>query len=166
MIVSIIAALDEGGGIGFENQIPWHLPGDLSRFKKLTMGHHLILGRKTYQSIGKPLPGRKMIVLSRNPEYELADGQVASSLQDALEMAGDAGESEAFVIGGGELYQVALPLAERMYLTHVHTTIQADVFFPAFDSDNWLKICEQVFPGDQANPIAYTFTYLIRKISP
>jgi dihydrofolate reductase len=166
MILSIIAALDEEGGIGFNNQIPWHLPGDLGRFKKLTMGHHLILGLKTYQSIGKPLPGRMMIVLSRNPEYKLTGGLVADSLQDALRIAQDAGESEAFVIGGAEIYQLALPIADRMYLSHVHTTSQADVFFPEYDHENWLRICEQEFPADQANPIGYTFMHLIRKISP
>ncbi len=166
MILSIIAALDEEGGIGFKNQIPWHLPVDLGRFKKLTMGHHLILGRKTYQSIGKPLPGRRMIVLSRNPEYKLTGSRLAGSLQDALQIARDAGDSEVFVIGGAEIYQLALPIADRMYLSHVHTTSKADVYFPAYDADNWLKICEQEFPADQANPIGHTFRHLVRKISP
>ena len=166
MILSIIAALDEQGGIGFNNQIPWHLPDDLKRFKMLTMGHHLILGRKTYHSIGKPLPGRKMIVLSRNPDLKLDDCQVASSLKDALQIARDQGDSEVFVIGGGEIYQMALPMADKMYLTHVHITSQADTYFPEFDPDNWLKICEQTFPEDQGNPFGYTFTYLIRNISP
>jgi dihydrofolate reductase len=166
MILSIIAALDEQGGIGFQNQMPWHLPADLRRFKELTMGHHLILGRKTYQSIGSPLPGRKMIVLSRNPEYGLVGSQVVSSLEDALEAARDAGESEVFVIGGGEIYQMALPLADRMYITRVHTSSQTDVFFPAFDPDNWLKICQQTFPEDQDNPFRYTFSILVRKINP
>ena len=166
MIISIIAALDEQGGIGFENDMPWHIPGDLVRFKELTMGHHIILGRKTSQSIGKPLPGRKMIVLSRNPEFQMAESQVASSLQEALQMARDAGESESFVIGGAEIYRIALPLAEKMYLTHVHTSSQADVYFPDYDLGNWLKICEQTFPESETNPIGYTFTYLIRKIFP
>jgi dihydrofolate reductase len=164
MILSVIAALDDQGGIGIENQLPWHLPGDLSQFKKLTMGHQLILGRKTYQSIGKPLPGREMIVLSRNPDFKLEDSQVVSSWEDALQTAREAGEKEVFVIGGGEIFELALPLAERMYLTRVHTISQADAFFPEFDPDQWLKICEQTFPEDQDNPFSYTFTYLIRKI--
>ena len=166
MIISIIAALNERGGIGIDNHIPWHLPGDLSRFKKLTMGHHLILGRKTYQSIGKPLPGRKMIVLSRDPENKLEGSRVVASFEEGLNIARDAGESEAFVIGGAEIYQLALPITDRMYLTRVHTTSQADVYFPVFDPKNWLKICEQEFPGDQTDPLGYTFTYMIRKISP
>ena len=135
MILSVIAALDDQGGIGIENQLPWHLPGDLSRFKKLTMGHQLILGRKTYQAIGKPLPGREMIVLSRNPEFKLEDSQVVSSWEAALQTARETGEKEVFVIGGGEIFELALPLAERMYLTRVHTISQADAYFPEFDPD-------------------------------
>jgi dihydrofolate reductase len=166
MILSLIAALDERRGIGIGNQLPWHMPGDLRRFKMVTMGHHLILGRKTYQSIGKPLPGRKMIVLSRNPEFRLGDGQVVTTLEDALQVARDAGESEVFVSGGAEIYQQALPLVEKMYLTRIHTISKADVFFPDFDPENWLKICEQTYSEDQDNPFRYTFTYLIRKIFP
>ena len=166
MIITIIVALDERGGIGIDNHIPWHLPGDLARFKKLTMGHHLILGRKTYLSIGKPLPGRNMIVLSRDPEYELEGSRVVATFEEGLKIARDAGESEGFVIGGAEIYQLALPVTDRMYLTRVHTTSQADVYFPEFDPGNWLKICEQEFPVDQTNPLGYTFTCLIRNISP
>ena len=166
MILSIIAALDERGGIGYGNNIPWHLPGDLSQFKKLTMGHHLILGRKTYQSIGKPLPGRMMIVLSRDPELKLPESQVVSSFEEGLQIAREAGEKELFVIGGAEIYQMALPIVDRIYLTRVHMTSQADVFFPEFDPENWLKICEQDFPADQDGSPGYTFNYLIRKISP
>lgn len=165
MILSIIAALDQGRGLGFENQIPWHLPADLSRFKKLTMGHHLILGRKTYQSIGKPLPGRKMIVLSKNPDYDLEGVQVVNTFQQALQIAREAGEIESFVIGGAEIYKIALPVTDRMYLTYVHTVSQADVFFPEFEDENWLKICEQEFQADHENPIGSTYTHLIRKIS-
>ncbi|MFN2281917.1 MAG: dihydrofolate reductase, partial [Anaerolineales bacterium] len=100
MIVSLIAALDENDGIGFQNSIPWHLPSDLARFKKLTMGHHLILGRKTYLSIGKPLPGRVMIVLSRNPDFK-PDGILrVNSLSEALDLAIGRGEKEVFVVGG------------------------------------------------------------------
>jgi dihydrofolate reductase len=165
MIVSIIAALDGEGGIGYQNRMPWHLPGDLSRFKKLTMGHHLILGRKTYESIGGPLPGRKMIVLSRNPAYDLADCLLASSLEEGLDVAREAGEKEVFVIGGAEIYQIALPIADRMYLTRVHTISPADSYFPEFDLEEWLKICEQAFPADQDNPFETTLMCLIRKVS-
>lgn len=166
MILSIIAALDEEGGIGVENRMPWHLPGDLSRFKKLTMGHHLILGRKTYQSIGNPLPGRKMIVLSRDTNFTLEGSQVASSLQDGLQLARDDGENEVFVIGGAEIYQLALPIADKMYLTLVYTKSKADVFFPTYDPDVWLTVCQEEFSADQANPYGHKFKCLIRKITP
>jgi len=165
MILSIIAALDAQGGIGFQNQIPWHLPRDLVRFKNITMGHHLILGRKTYQSIGKPLPGRQMIVLTRNPEYRLEGSRLASSFEEALVMARKEGECEAFVIGGAEIYRLALPLADRMYLTHVSTVSQADVYFPAYSSDDWIEICKQGFPLDPDNPFPTTFQFFVRKIS-
>lgn len=164
MILSIIVALDEQGGMGFQNEIPWHLPGDLARFKKLTMGHILILGRKTYQSIGKPLPGREMIVLSRDPQFRLEKAAVVQSFAEALQRAADAGESEVFVIGGAEIYQLALPAADRMYLSRLHITSQADVYFPDFKPEEWETICEQDFPADQENPIPYTFTHLVRKI--
>ena len=165
MIISLIAALDEKRGLGFENQIPWHLPRDLARFKKLTMGHHLILGRKTYQSIGKPLPGREMLVLSRDPAFRLKDSQVVDRLSEALRIAREAGDGEVFVIGGGEIYSQALPLADRMYLTSVHTLSQSDTFFPEYDLKNWHLICEQDFPADAKNPYRTTFRQLIRKIS-
>lgn len=163
MILSIIAALDEQRGLGFENQLSWHLPADLARFKTITMGHYLILGRKTYQSIGKPLPGRTMLVLSRNPGFEPEEVQVVKSLPDALQIAREGGETEAFVIGGAEIYQLALPQVDRMYLTYVHTVSQADVFFPVFAAENWSKICEQRFMADPDNPLGSTFTCLIRK---
>jgi dihydrofolate reductase len=166
MILSIIVALNEQGGIGFENRMPWHLPEDLSRFKKLTMGHHLILGRKTYQSIGKPLPGRMMIVLSRDPDFSPDESQVAASLEDGLQLARDGGEKEVFVVGGAEIYELALPIADKMYLTQVHTTSRADVFFPNYDPDDWLEVCQQEFPSDQSNSFGHSFTCLIRKISP
>ena len=165
MILSVIAALDEERGLGFEGKIPWHLPRDLARFKKLTMGHHLILGRKTYQSIGRPLPGRKMLILSRDPEFRPEGSLVVDALPEALRAAQEAGESEAFLIGGGEIYSQALPLADRMYLTYVHTVCRSDTFFPEFDAEDWLTICEQEFPADSENPYRTTFRHLIRKIS-
>lgn len=164
MILSLIAALDEERGLGFENQIPWHLPRDLARFKKLTMGHHLILGRKTYQSIGKPLPGREMLVLSRDSGFRLVGAQVVDSFPEALRIVKEVGESEAFVIGGGEIYRQALPLADRMYLTYVHTVSRSDTYFPEFEDGDWLTICEQEIQADPDNPFRTTFKHLIRVI--
>lgn len=163
MMISLIAALDENDGIGIQNKIPWHLPADLARFKKLTMGHHLILGRRTFQSIGKPLPGREMIVLSRNSDYSPDGCLRASSLSEALDLARGKGEKEVFVVGGGEVYREALEFADRFYLTRVHTTVEADTRFPEWGEENWEAICTQQFPKDDRNPYGTTFSCLIRK---
>lgn len=165
MIISIIAAMDKDRGIGIDNKMPWHLPTDLKRFKRITMGHHLILGRKTFQSIGDPLPGREMIVLSRNPEYKAEGCLVCRSLDEAFQLADAAGEQEVFVVGGGEIYQEALPLADRMYLSLVDTRAEADTHFPQFERESWEVICEQDFPEDEKNSLAHTFRYIVRNPS-
>jgi dihydrofolate reductase len=165
MIISIIAALDQNRGIGIGNQIPWHLPADLKRFKRITLGHHLIMGSKTYLSIGKPLPGRQMIALSRNPEFQAGGCFKVGSLEDALEYARSAGEKEVFIAGGGEVFRDALTLADRLYLTYVETSAEADTYFPRFDEANWTVICQQVFPADDHNPLTHTFKILVRKVS-
>jgi dihydrofolate reductase len=162
MIISIIAALDRKRGIGIDNKMPWHLPIDLKRFKKITMGHHLILGRKTYQSIGGPLPGRQMIILSRNPEYDVEGCIVCGSFDEALQLADGAGEVEVFVIGGGEVYKNALPFVERLYLSFVDTIAEADTYFPELKQEDWAVICEQEFPADEKNPLQHTFRYMVR----
>ncbi len=163
MIISIIAALDEQGGIGFENQIPWHLPADLARFKKLTMGHHLILGRKTYESIGSALPGRQMIVLTRNPDFKAPDCITAPTLDGALTLAENAGENEIFIIGGAEIYRETLPLANQLYLTVVHASAEADTYFPEFEESDWSLISLEEIPADEKNLLATTFKHLARK---
>jgi len=165
MIISIIAAVDEGGGIGIKNKIPWHLPADLKRFKTITMGHHLVMGRKTYQSIGTPLPGRKMIVLSRSPDLILEECSLASSFQTALQLARDAGEKEVFIVGGAEVYSQALPLADHIYLTRVHCRQEADTYFPNLNNADWTGICSQFHPGDEKNPYPHTFIHYIRSRS-
>ena len=163
MIISIIVAMDENRGIGFENRIPWHLPTDLARFKKLTMGHHLLVGRKTYESIGSALPGRQMIILTRNPEFTAQDCIMAETLDEALILAEKRGEKEVFIIGGAEVYREALPLADHLYLTVVHTSAEADVYFPEIDGSNWSQICEQDITADEKNSLATTFKHLVRR---
>lgn len=163
MIISIIVAVDERNGIGLQNRIPWHLPSDLNRFKTLTMGHHLILGRRTYESIHTPLLGRTLIVLSRNLDYQAEDCLTALSLQDAFHLAETAGEQEVFVIGGSEVYSEALPFADHLYLTRVHTTVESDVSFPLINDENWTLICEQSFPMDEKNQYPHSFFHYIRK---
>ena len=163
MIISIIAAMDQKRGIGIDNRMPWHLPVDLKRFRKITMGHHLILGRVTFQSIGQALPGRQMIVLSRNPDFQAEGCLVSQSFDEALQLADGAGEKEVFVIGGGEIYLESLPLADRCYLSLVDTEAEADTYFPPLEESAWSVICEQFFPPDPENTLGHTFKYLVRK---
>jgi dihydrofolate reductase len=164
MIVSLIVAMDEAGGIGRENQIPWHLSTDLRRFKQITMGHCIIMGRKTYESINRPLPGRTSIVITRQNNFQTSPGILCvDSLDDALQIAKDSGETEAFIIGGGETFRRSLPVADQIYLTRVHTHIQADTFFPQVQLDEWLIVKEQFVPADDKNQFPSTFTLLKRR---
>ena len=160
MIVSLIFAMDERRGIGIDGHLGWHLSADLKRFKSITMGHHLIMGRKTYDSIGRPLPGRTMIVVTRDREFQAEGCLMAHSLEEALEMARQAGESEAFIIGGGEIFAQALGLAERMYLTQVHAVTEADVFFPAFEEEEWVELQSEEHEADARNDHPTTFKLL------
>jgi dihydrofolate reductase len=168
MIISLLVAMDEGGGIGINGGLPWRLPDDLRRFKALTLGHHLLMGRKTYESIGKPLSSRTSIILSRNLAYRPAGCQsdrcwVVHSLAEGLALAAGRGEVEAFVIGGSTLFRAALPLAEQIYLTRVHARLPADVFFPPLDLAEWREIDTQTHPNDPSHPYAFTFSRLIRR---
>ena len=163
MIVSLIAAMDRRRGIGKDNQLPWRLPADLKRFRELTTGHHIITGRKTFESIGKPLPGRTTIIITRNQDYSAEGCFVVHSLADALALAGSRGEQEVFVIGGAEIYAQALPQADRLYLTLVDVEVEANAFFPAFDKKDWILVEEQIFAKNEQNSIATTYQVLKRK---
>lgn len=166
MIISLLVAVDEAGGIGYQNDLPWHLPADLRHFKTLTMGHHVVMGRKTYQSIGTPLPGREMIVLSRNPGYRAEGVQVVSSLPAALDLAKSRGEREVFIIGGSSVFEEALPLADQIYLTRVHAQVPADTFFPDLQENLWRVVSREFHPEDERNPYPHTYYRLIRKGQP
>jgi dihydrofolate reductase len=162
MIISLIVAMDEQRGIGINNRLPWHLSADLRMFKALTMGHHLIMGRKTFQSIGRALPGRRTIVVTRNPAYHPDGAVTAISLEDALALALEEGETEVFIVGGSEIFVQALPLADRIYLTQVHASTGADVFFPAYDPEDWTETRAYFQPSDAKNDHAFTFRQLER----
>ena len=163
MIVSLLVAMDEHNGIGKDGRLPWHLSIDLKRFKALTMGHHVIMGRKTYASIGRPLPGRVMVIVTRSPEYQAEGCLVAHSLEEALGITEQAGESEAFVIGGGQIFAQALPLADRIYLTRVETVSEADVFFPEFHARDWDIHETFEFPADEKNQFPSKYQLLIKR---
>jgi len=160
MIISLLVAMDENRGIGYENRLPWHISTDLRRFKSLTMGHYLVMGRKTYESIGRILPGRSMIILTRGNSYQAVGCVIVHSLEDAVRFAEAAGEQELFVIGGGEVFSQAMPLAERLYLTIVHERVQADVYFPVFDENDWQELESHYLPASEKDQYATTFRIL------
>jgi dihydrofolate reductase len=162
VIISLIVAMDEKRGIGKNNQLPWSLSDDLKRFKALTMGHHIIMGRKTYESIARLLPGRTMVIVTRNPEYDVAGALVANSLPMALEIAEKSNESEVFIVGGAEIFTEALPLAERIYLTLVHSNVDADVFFPEFDHDDWIEDETSFMDANDKNEYPMSFVDLVK----
>ena len=158
--VSIVVATDEHGGIGLEGRLPWHLPNDLKRFKALTMGKPIVMGRRTFDSIGRALPGRVNIVVSRQSGLGIDGCVVVPSLEAALEAAGEA--DETCVIGGAEIYRLALPLAETLHLTRVHATVGADTFFPVIDAAEWEEISREDCPADERHAYPYSFVTLRR----
>ena len=146
--LSLIVAMDPRRVIGDRGGLPWHLSSDLRRFKRLTMGHHLLMGRKTWESIGRPLPGRRNIVITRQAGYVAAGADVVDSSDAAVAAAGDA--AEIMIIGGSEIYVMFLPAAERIYLTRVHADVDGDAFFPA-PGDDWRLVSEATHGADARN---------------
>lgn len=153
MKLSIIVAASENGVIGRAGALPWRLPSDLRRFKRLTMGHGLIVGRRTFESIGRALPGRRMVVLTTQRAWHAADVRAARTLDEALELAGG---DEVFVGGGGQVYRQTLERADRMYLTTVKQHVEGDTFFPPFDPADWTTVSREDFV-EPANGLEYTF---------
>lgn len=157
MLLSLVVAVATNGAIGMQNQLPWRLPADLRYFRKLTTGHCVLMGRNTFESIGKPLPNRTNIVVSRNPDFSAEGILPAQSLEEALQIARQLGETEAFLIGGGQLYAQALPLADRLYLTEVQTTPEADTFFPLPLEPHWKETSREEHTPDQNNLFSFAF---------
>jgi len=162
MIISLIAAMDRRRGIGKDNRLPWRLSADMKRFRELTMGHHLIVGRKTFESIGKALPGRQMIIVTRQVDFQADGCLVAQSVHEALKLARERGESEVFVIGGAEIYAQSLALADRLYLTLVDAEVEADAFFPEFNENDWLTQEIAHYQADEKNQFPFTFKLLVK----
>ncbi len=155
---AIVAALSSNGVIGRNNTLPWRLPADLRHFKYLTLGKPIVMGRKTYESIGRPLPGRENIVVSRDPGLVITGCRVCSSLEAALALARDLEPvHQAMVIGGGELYRQVLPLAGWMYLTRIHCEIEGDTFFPEIEPGQWREIRREDHPGGVDTDLDYSF---------
>lgn len=153
--VSVIAAMAKNRVIGADNAIPWHLPNELRLFKTVTMGHHIIMGRRTFESINRLLPGRTTVIVTRQPGYQVSGAMVAHCLKEAIALCG--GDREIFVIGGGELYKSALPLADRIYLTTVDAEPAGDTFMPEFDLREWRETSSRSYPADDRHRHAYHF---------
>jgi dihydrofolate reductase len=162
-IVSLLVAVARNRVIGRDNALPWHLPDDLRRFKALTLGHAVVMGRRTYESIiertGKPLPGRENIVVTRQPGYAAPGCRVVHSLDAALSAAG--GAKKIFVIGGADIFALALPLAQRLDMTEVHADVEGDVVFPRYDRGEWREVSRE--PGAEAQGLRYDFVVYERR---
>lgn len=148
------------GIIGKDNKLPWRLSIDLKRFRALTMGHHIVMGRKTFESIGRLLPGRKTVIVSRNPHYRIEGAVVVSSVDDAIKVSGD--DPEIFFIGGAELYRLVLDRIERIYLTEVDVDAEGDACFPPFDRGGWKETSRESFPANELNEYPHQFIVLDR----
>ncbi len=157
--LSTIVAIANNRVIGVNNTLPWHLPEDLKRFKALTMGHHIIMGRKTYESLGRLLPGRTTVIVTRNGDYKVEGALIANSLQDAMAFCKD--DDEAFLIGGAELYQDGLKLSNKLYITEIALDVAGDAFFPAYSADEWQETSREAHTSAQG--LNFNYVTYIRK---
>jgi dihydrofolate reductase len=156
MTVSIIAAVSDNDVIGRDNDLPWRQSADLKRLKALTMGHHMLMGRKTYESVGRPLPGRTIIVITRDPDFTADGVLVTHSIDSAIDLA--ALDDEIFIAGGAQIFQQSLHIADRMHITRVHTEVEGDTFFPDFDDvTEWILIDAEHHESDDKNQYPYSY---------
>ena len=163
MRISLIVAKSENNVIGVNNKLPWHLKDDLQNFKKLTLGHHILMGRKTFDSIGKPLPGRMSLVVSSEPKANGESVLWFNSIFRAIKQAERSGETELFIIGGEKIYKYALSLVDRIYLTEVHSVVDGDVFFPQLSMKNWKNISETHVAKSADNDFSFSMQILDRR---
>ena len=156
-MITVIAAIATNNALGKDNDLIWHLPADLKRFKKVTTGHYIIMGRNTYESIGKPLPNRTTIIITRNKNYFKEGCLIANSLEQAIEMSKE--EAQVFIIGGAQIYKetIAKNLAQQLDITLVHKDFEADVYFPEIDAKIWKEIARENFKADEKNKLDYSF---------
>ena len=161
MIVSLVAAAGLDDGIGKGGRMPWHLPADLKHFKRLTLGKPVVMGRKTLESIGRPLPERRNLIITRDRSFAAPGVEVCHSLEEALARAEPA--PEVMVVGGGEIYRMAWPRADRVYLTRVHMQTEADTFFPKLETGGWRETAREEHRADEKNPVDYDFLSFERR---
>lgn len=160
-MITVIAAVAENNALGKENQLLWHLPDDFKRFKTLTSGHYIIMGRKTFESFPKPLPNRTHVIISRQANYQPEGCIVVNSLEQAIEACPKT--EEVFIIGGGEIYRQSIAVADKLDLTKVHATFEADTYFPEVDLSEWQLVFEEHHPKDERHDFAFTFQTYLRK---
>ena len=162
MIVSAIAAVAANRVIGKDNDLVWSLPDDMRFFQQTTTGHHIVMGRKNYESLPakwQPLPNRTNIVVTRQKDLRIEGVLITHSVQEALDLAREAGETEVFIIGGGEIYEISMPLLDRMYCTEIHSDFEGDTYFPAFDKSEWKEVSRDFHPIDDRH--AHSFDFVI-----
>lgn len=156
-MISLIVAMDNNNVIGYKNDMPWHLPNDLKYFKEITSGHTIIMGRKTFDSLGRVLPNRKHIVLTRG-DVDFPEGvEVMHQIEEIKQYANEYPNDEVFIIGGGHIFEQVLPFADRLYITKIDEVFKGDVFFPKIDERNWLEISKKHVEKNEKNPHAHTF---------
>ncbi|MBL4745354.1 MAG: dihydrofolate reductase [Flavobacteriaceae bacterium] len=160
-MITIIAAIATDNALGKDNQLIWHLPNDLKRFKKVTSGHHVIMGRKTFESLGRPLPNRVNIIITRNSDYTADGCVVVHSLQEAVNAAKD--DSNPFILGGAQIYKQAIEMADVLDLTFVHHSFEADAFFPTINMEIWKEDTREDFKSDEKNKFDYSFVKFVRR---
>ncbi|MEP1033422.1 dihydrofolate reductase [Ekhidna sp.] len=166
MIISMIAAMGSNRVIGKDNDIPWHLPDDFKYFKDTTKGHHVIMGRKNWESLPdsfQPLPGRTNIIITRQADYIAKGEKVVESLENALEIAKQNGETEAFIIGGGEIYRMGLEYADQIYLTEINEAFSGQVTFPVFNKSEWIETSRKQHPSDDRHKYSFDFVVYSKK---
>lgn len=157
MTLSLLVAAAENNVIGKDNKLPWHLPNDLKYFKNLTWGMPVVMGRKTYESFGKPLRGRRNIVITRNKDWKAEGAEVVHSIQDAITLAKESEVKEIFIIGGGEIFKTVLPDANRIYITRIHHSFEGDAYFPVINQDEWHLVKRHDCVADEKNANAHSF---------
>lgn len=157
MKISQVVAISRNRVIGKDNQLIWHLPADLKHYKNITMGHHMIMGRKTFESIGRLLPGRTSVIITRDKAYTFPGAVVVHSIDEALEAARKAGDSEACIVGGGEIFKQAMSITDKIYLTIIHHDFDGDTFYPELDEKQWMLTKREDFEPDEKNKYSYSF---------
>jgi len=161
MIISLVAAAGNNNVIGSKNKLPWRMPADMKFFKNLTLGHSVIMGRKTFESFGVPLKERRNIVISRDINLAIPGCEVVHSLDDALKLVYD--EDEVFIIGGAEIYRQSMSVANKIHLTRINGDFEGDAYFPAINPEKWLESVHNNYPADEKNPYPYTFLVYVKK---